>query len=133
MTSEELEFEKELMLEMQKELAKITKDIEQTLKKKVISNNRKAYTPKRYNRSGQLVNNITSVTNGKESITYWKDLDYSSNSGKDISHLIPKFINEGYGEAPYDYYNSRPKQGFEEATIEEINKKYGEGTCERVD
>lgn len=135
--TEEQEFEKYLMQECQKEIEKVTKDIEDTLKEKVEINNRQAYNPSDYLRTQQLVNNISSEINDREGIVYWKDLEYINNQGEDVSQYVPEWLNNGYKHEGWnggvDYYHERKSEHFINDTVESINKKFGYEICKKVE
>lgn len=133
---DELEFEKYIMEETEKELDKVSEEIEKILKNKVKKNTYDNYKPLSYNRTLQLINKIKTSKSGREAIVSWQDQEYINNQGEDVSPDVPKWINDGFKHKRWvgkeDKYHLRKPSNFLEETIEEINKKYGE-VCERVD
>ena len=130
------ELEKYVMKEAEKELDKVSGEIEKVLKNKVKKNTYDDYEPLSYNRTLQLRDKIKTSKSDKEAIVSWQGQEYINNQGEDVSSDVPKWINDGFKHKRWvgkeDKYHLRKPSNFIEETIEEINKRYDE-VCERVD
>lgn len=132
---DELEFEKYIMAEAQKELEKVSKDIEITLKSKVQKNVYNKYKPFTYNRSYQLRDKIKTIKgNDFERFITWEGLDYKSVvSGADVGGFVPKWVDKGHSDGKgKGMFHDYPGRDFIDETINEINSKYGSQVCKRV-
>lgn len=136
MSNELEEFEKYLDAESEIILDKVSKDIEATLKSKVQKNVYNVYKPF-YNRRFQLRDKIKISRNDREAIISWQGQQYINNQGEDVSNFIPQWINDGFRHKNWngreDKYHLRSKSNFLEDTVNEINKKYKDEVCKRVD
>jgi calcineurin-like phosphoesterase len=137
MSSEAEEFEKFLILEMQKEIRVITKDAEKLLKKNVQSELYDAYTPKVYQRTNELKNAITSTIGFNEGIAYFDNnlMNHTNAYGDDVGMFVPKWTDMGHknNNGVDNMYNNYPARNYVDKTIKQLEEKYGKNCVEKID
>ncbi|WP_102400489.1 hypothetical protein [Haloimpatiens massiliensis] len=138
MNDELREFEKYMKEEEQKIVKKVSKNIEETLKEKIQLSIYDNYSPKFYNRTKQLKNKVTiEDTDINEKLITWENMKYINNNDEEVGEYISKWTNEGYKHKNWnggvDYYHQRLNSNFVEDTIKEINNKYNDNVCQKVD
>ncbi|WP_035290946.1 hypothetical protein [Clostridium sp. KNHs214] len=138
MSDELREFEKYMKEEEQKIIKEVSKDIEETLKEKIQSSIYDNYSPKFYNRTKQLKNRVTiEDTDRNEKLITWGNMKYINNNNDEVGEYISKWVNSGYKHKNWnggvDYYHQRTGSNYIEETIKEINTKYEDNICQKVD
>lgn len=117
------------MLELEKEVALATKETEKVLKEKVQQDLYNSYTPKKYIRTNNLKDSITSDNTATEGKAYFDTtkLNHTSVVTGQPEKLVPNFLNYGWKHQNWnggvDYFHERLPVKFIEDTITEMNTK----------
>ena len=138
MSSEEELFEKYIIFEMEKEIAKITHAAEKLLKKNVQSELYDNFKPSVYKRTNELKNSITSKIDINEGVVFFDEQKINHTSvvnDEPVGKFTPKWTDMGHHDSTRidNKFHNYPEKNYVDRTIKELEQKYGEGCVEKID